>query len=304
MTLIVGGANTEFVFLVSDRRFSYGGGYFEDERNKAIFFALKDARLLVAFTGLAEQGNFRTAAWITTALSESARPKFLLAPCIERFTEAATARFQTLPCSLEMRRLSIVMVGYLAAKDSPLWCWIRVSNFERGGKELPQAEVFKFESMGEVRPCLREPHFAFAAGMKRALSRDRLNELAQMMSLRKPPAAAVDKAVDMINTASSSSLSGGTIGTQCNSVYLCRHDMAARAAYHSATATNETYLPDSVIADGRMGIIGRGIKIEAFDSTGNPRPLTIPKVRMDAPCPCGSGRRYKHCHGARGSEKI
>jgi preprotein translocase subunit SecA len=23
-----------------------------------------------------------------------------------------------------------------------------------------------------------------------------------------------------------------------------------------------------------------------------------PTVRRNAPCPCGSGRRYKHCHGA------
>ena len=24
----------------------------------------------------------------------------------------------------------------------------------------------------------------------------------------------------------------------------------------------------------------------------------VPKVGRNAPCPCGSGRKFKHCHGA------
>ena len=27
-------------------------------------------------------------------------------------------------------------------------------------------------------------------------------------------------------------------------------------------------------------------------------PATWGKVQRNAPCPCGSGRKYKHCHGA------
>jgi preprotein translocase subunit SecA len=27
-------------------------------------------------------------------------------------------------------------------------------------------------------------------------------------------------------------------------------------------------------------------------------PETWAKVQRNAPCPCGSGRKYKHCHGA------
>ncbi|MEE8441833.1 MAG: SEC-C metal-binding domain-containing protein [Spirochaetia bacterium] len=25
---------------------------------------------------------------------------------------------------------------------------------------------------------------------------------------------------------------------------------------------------------------------------------TVPKVGRNDPCPCGSGKKYKHCHGA------
>jgi preprotein translocase subunit SecA len=35
---------------------------------------------------------------------------------------------------------------------------------------------------------------------------------------------------------------------------------------------------------------------------GPPRPVTVrksgPKVGRNAPCPCGSGKKYKFCHGA------
>jgi len=27
-------------------------------------------------------------------------------------------------------------------------------------------------------------------------------------------------------------------------------------------------------------------------------PKTWDRVQRNAPCPCGSGRKYKHCHGA------
>ena len=28
------------------------------------------------------------------------------------------------------------------------------------------------------------------------------------------------------------------------------------------------------------------------------------RVNRNAPCPCGSGRKYKHCHGAVGVEQV
>lgn len=30
------------------------------------------------------------------------------------------------------------------------------------------------------------------------------------------------------------------------------------------------------------------------------RPRTLPKPERNAPCPCGSGQKYKHCHGVAG----
>jgi uncharacterized protein YecA (UPF0149 family) len=32
-------------------------------------------------------------------------------------------------------------------------------------------------------------------------------------------------------------------------------------------------------------------------SAGQPAPVAIPKVGRNEPCPCGSGKKYKQCHG-------
>ena len=54
MTFILGLANQQQVILISDRRLSANRQIVEDEANKAATFNLQDARLAVAFTGLAQ----------------------------------------------------------------------------------------------------------------------------------------------------------------------------------------------------------------------------------------------------------
>jgi preprotein translocase subunit SecA len=54
----------------------------------------------------------------------------------------------------------------------------------------------------------------------------------------------------------------------------------------------------------QMLATGGGAPVEAFGS-GNARPDAVtgavshdgPKVGRNEPCPCGSGKKYKHCHG-------
>jgi preprotein translocase subunit SecA len=40
---------------------------------------------------------------------------------------------------------------------------------------------------------------------------------------------------------------------------------------------------------------------EVIDENEPPQPVRRdhPKVGRNDPCPCGSGKKYKHCHGAR-----
>ena len=49
--------------------------------------------------------------------------------------------------------------------------------------------------------------------------------------------------------------------------------------------------PAPVEAEAKPARPRRGTQIEAND------PLTWGRVARNAPCPCGSGKKYKHCHG-------
>jgi preprotein translocase subunit SecA len=68
-----------------------------------------------------------------------------------------------------------------------------------------------------------------------------------------------------------------------------RHDVA-HTIYHVSIVQNEAKQPQSPMAKAGVG------------SQGNAKPKTAAavagkKVGRNDPCPCGSGKKYKHCHG-------
>jgi len=296
MTLIISGANTQNAFLVADRRFSYENGFFDDERNKAIFFVVRDARLLVAFTGLAQLGQFQTARWLADALTEAAQPELLIEPTLRRFVGIATSRFATIECERRLKRLSIVMSGYWIGENPPRWCGCVISNFERQGGDLQEA-ADQFEEIRSVeeRPFTRESYFVRISGAKVPSVRPNLSEIGELVRQRRPALAIVQKSVHTIRELAESQGYRGSVGAQCNSIYMPRSTMGARAEYHSGTATNVVYMPDSVIMNGTMNLAARGSSIESFSPDGDPVPMTMPRVHRNAPCPCGSGQRFRDC---------
>ena len=64
----------------------------------------------------------------------------------------------------------------------------------------------------------------------------------------------------------------------------------------AATATRPALSPAALSAMQR----GRERAANAAGKTGPPQPVVRPerKVGRNDPCPCGSGKKYKHCHGA------
>lgn len=49
--------------------------------------------------------------------------------------------------------------------------------------------------------------------------------------------------------------------------------------------------------DAREGRAGAGAKRPASPRPASAASQTIPRVGRNEPCPCGSGRKYKLCHG-------
>ena len=71
-------------------------------------------------------------------------------------------------------------------------------------------------------------------------------------------------------------------------------EMAAAQQAESQVTDMDYHRPEP---DGGMADEG-----EDDNSAGNTPPSrtvvnTVPKVGRNEPCPCGSGKKYKHCHG-------
>ncbi|MEZ4637760.1 MAG: SEC-C metal-binding domain-containing protein [Caldilineaceae bacterium] len=57
---------------------------------------------------------------------------------------------------------------------------------------------------------------------------------------------------------------------------------------------------DYMDEDERRRSLARIERVEAARKQSRPAPSPSTKVGRNDPCPCGSGKKYKHCHGKAG----
>jgi hypothetical protein len=305
MTLIIAMGNQQHVVLVSDRRLSSNGQPTNDESNKAGVFACRNARLAVAYTGLAVQetdfartNNFID--WLPLALMKAAAPDYLMRPTIERFSERATQYF----AGVQVRRrtdkkTTVVLAGYCYDETQPRQYSWRVTNFEDadGTESQEPFDDFRFYCDHGGRSTDQDAGFRALLGAHHKVRDDDIAPLDALIFKNKPAHALVGKAVEIIRTAAQTNQG---IGKQCNSVVLPKDlDAQAVVAYHSASLSSQYYTPWHVEARGNeTGVytIAEPV-IESRDANNQPLPISVPKVGRNEPCPCRSGLKYKRCHG-------
>lgn len=139
MTLIIGLGDQTRSFLISDRRLTANGSVVDDESNKAAVLVCQDARAVLAFTGLAEAGTFRTRFWLLGALSGCASPNGApISPLLEAFRERATQDFKKLNVSGD-KRLAVLFAGYTySTQGEAKPFWASVHNFGMNGEASPE----------------------------------------------------------------------------------------------------------------------------------------------------------------------
>ncbi len=64
-------------------------------------------------------------------------------------------------------------------------------------------------------------------------------------------------------------------------------------AHHADPRTGE-----DEIGDGDTATLTRTVRNDPGVAADPNDPATWGKTARNAPCPCGSGKKYKHCHGA------
>jgi hypothetical protein len=293
MTLITSQLNEHQAILISDRRLTVNGRLVDDESNKAATFFCEDARLAMAFTGVARAGKFETSRTLLDILLRASQAEHLLSTTIPRFVELLTEEIGKANIPAVSRHLTVVFAGYThqGSLVRPVLCQV-TNAFDESGAQVSTAGKF-------IVRWAKDPLGLYGFGMKRGVSSADQNALRELLARGKPARAIVDKGVDAIRKAAQSASSSGLVGMQCTSIVLPVDPRSAvTAEYHSFTVKNKIYLPSAVVSTRNASFWNEGARVEQWDSTGAPRPLSVRKVGRNQPCPCGSGEKYKRCHGS------
>ena len=312
MTLILALGNREQFIQLSDRRLTLANGKpITDESDKAIHFVCANARFLVGITGLAKTGPFNTHTWLIESLLVCSKPDYDIIEIQKRLQLKATKDFLTIPAIQHLlkkdRRLSIIFSGYLDDFDPPLGAFSILTNYQNfnDGQDDNEAwDEFKTIYANERRPWEGEFSLIQRIGMWPALRPSDVDLLRGFLEDLKPAEAIVGKGVEVMRSTADRPESKGTIGKQISAICLPRDQgKTIPTTYHTDIVSYNYFFPSQVraVSDDDFLAVKNGV-LQAKSPSGDLFPIAVPKVSRNAPCPCGSGKKYKFCHGMKVKE--
>jgi SEC-C motif len=315
VTLGLVGGNSSYTVVLADRRLTSEGRVEDDEFPKALVFSSPSARLGVTFTGLAKAPGFLMFFVLPELLGEAAKDGPDPEDVIRGFARRLDTAFASLPASVSeaAKQSAVLFAGYKYTPEGRPQIFLRtVSNHRRGATNT---HPFRMENIeGSERY-----NYVSAVGAWTALPEPGRTELGELINAGKPARAVVDKAVEVIRAAARSDAAQNTIGEQLLSVVIpASRSQRPVTAYHTKTLSDTYFFPGSVTVDasGRGVVVmggsitsgalteaqvrdhyRRGLRGLPRDTTQRFPPIAIPKVKRNDPCSCGSGQKYKRCHG-------
>ncbi len=288
-------ASDDYVVQISDRRITPRTGCRQpSESNKGGIILLPDARLVVGYAGIAQIGSFLTQDWLLEELTRLSGTGPALA-VIDAFVQSAEARFQRLP--LARRSVSFIISGFAWVDGSPRFVSTLASNFQDWGskQDLDHAQPGFFQH-NTIEHAVRTDGMAYVQriGRWRSLPAAEIDaELKPLLSSGKPVRAVIDKGVQLIRGAAERH---ADIGQDITAVFLARDpETAAGGEFHSSIVQRSVFMPDTVNAMGHPVVAIKQAEIRA--TSADAPPLAVPTAGRNEPCPCGSGVKYKRCHG-------
>jgi hypothetical protein len=313
MVLALG--NRDHVSQFADRRLTVGDRIDTEEAGKAGALVCADARMLFGFTGLARASGFETRPWLLNALYECSGVDGSIYGTLERFKDRATEDFRIIAAlralSPFQRRLGFLFTGYLYTRDPPLVGSAIVTNFIDPNVNTwgtVAADHFSsFYTSEKKEPRFENLSYVQRIGANRAMHHADVNALRKMLTDRRPARAVTGKATEiMLAMADRDAARGaargtiGTIGTIGKQITWLRitpeRDAPVESGYYSNVPTRKVNTPLFIVLDGeRRAAFDMGFAVLGGDADAPP--LAVPRVGRNAPCPCKSGRKYKHCHG-------
>ncbi|MCZ7463551.1 SEC-C domain-containing protein [Rhizobium rhizogenes] len=300
MTLIITTVGPNVVTMVGDRRLSYDGKILEDDAGKMGHWVCEDASMLYAYTGVAKAGSFDLRKWIQNTLqSVAADGGFGFLAMVSRLCTAATDIFEKHPVLKKVsdKRTTIIFAGYMGNGDPAA---ALVSNFENDGDFPLKNAMDHFEWCSwRATKQTADASATFMTGNISGLKFSRWSELNDLVLQGRPEAALRGKSVDLLLEAASSPLSGVTIGKRLLSASLTRPKgnipPVPSSLYITDEASSVIYGLDEVTTMEAASVAIHGMTL-SFDDGDI---AVFPRRRVNEPCSCGSGKKYKRCHGRR-----
>ena len=278
MTLLIGLANKDLAVLAADRRVTSNGELVDDEFTKLCVLFCDDARMAIAFTGLATIGEFNTANWLVEALSDIGRTHRGLSDILSQLRHRADETFSKFPAA--HRRLCLMFVGFLHSGSAPQAAVYLLKNFQEWSGGTSEFIL--------SNPSASQSPIVEVAGATAGFSASARSTLAQVVRSRTTGPNVVRAAIGAVQRASRHERSRGLVGLQCNTAVLSSQpDSRVVATYHSAHVTGRAYGANVVIAGDSCA---KGIMMETAQA------LAGPEIRKKDPCWCGSGKIFKNCH--------
>jgi SEC-C motif-containing protein len=302
MTLVLGMGNTRQVVMVADDRLTGKTGPLPARQTKITVCSFATARCLMAFTGLATATRFRTDEFLLKGLLDESRPNYAIAEALDGLRARLTARFRTLYLEDPTRkRLSVYFLGYDYGEEPPRLRATLVSNFERWGRVKigPPDDEFSIWHEDEKRPrSSLEPAIIQIVGVTDVLTETDTRALMTMLERRAAPRAIIGKGAQLVRKVADDPRAANTISKNLLTAVLYRDPVREfESAYLPDHASQITYGVNYLIAvsDDQRGTM-RDLEVKAVDpEVGSP--MVVPTVGRNKPCPCGSGKKFKKCHG-------
>ncbi len=298
MTLGIVLGNSDQIIQATDRRLTgLKGELIDDSANKAGHALCEDASFLYCFTGLARVGNAATTScWLLGALYDAAQKSHRYFDIVPAFSQIATDFFDSfslrrLPASA--RRLTIMFTGYTADGFIVNSLISNFQDFENGINHFKAKPAFSYVTVRSIKPASENPTVIQAIGQFGALTMGDKSQLREMLERRAPAEAIRQKAISLIQRVSNRPRSLGTVGKKINTARMRSSDPLWPV---SGSASDEPERTLHLI--DQINLLPGAPKVLLYDAQLSTEfPVFFPRVHRNAPCPCGSGTRFRLCHG-------
>lgn len=277
MTLLVALASSEYSILLADRRVTVDGRTVHDEYNKVCVLFCEDARVAIAFTGVATYQAFSTSDWLVDELGRIGESTDSIAEILAALGEAAHHKLASLP--VIDKRLTFLAVGFVYWDPQPRAVAYTLSNFTQGGPS---------DGFHLTTAPLHDRSLVEVAGAIERLPSRVERSLRHLLSSNLAPSNVLRCAVRHLQNPATQRAGHGLVGSQCNSAIVpAAPNSTVATTYHSAFHSRTAY-GSSVVITRSMRVYGS----EIFSDTV----VAGSEIRKQDPCWCGSGLTFKECH--------